>query len=78
MSYLSIRRMLVVVAGLRLLFAGALERPLFAQRSAEATAPQQDELQARIKAAAVARDGDPQSVAKANSLVLALAYRRLC
>ncbi len=77
MSYLSIRRMLVVVAGLRLLFAGALERPLFAQRSAEATAPQQDELQARIKAAAVARDGDPQSVAKANSLVLALAYRRL-
>ena len=37
-----------------------------------------DELQTRIKVAAAARDsGNPQAVARANSLVLALAFRRL-
>ncbi len=46
--------------------------------SAQAPSAPADELQARIKAAAVARDsGDPQAVARANSLVLALAFRRL-
>jgi tetratricopeptide (TPR) repeat protein len=40
--------------------------------------PAADELQTRLKAAAVARDsGNPGNVARANSLVLALAFRKL-
>ena len=40
--------------------------------------PATDELQTRLKAAAAARDsGDPAEVARANSLVLALALRKL-
>lgn len=46
--------------------------------SQNATAPAADELQTRLKAAAAARDsGDPGAVARANSLVLALAFRKL-
>jgi tetratricopeptide (TPR) repeat protein len=46
--------------------------------SARAAAPTTDELQTRLKAAAVARgSGDPGEVARANFLVLALAYRKL-
>jgi len=52
---------------------------LITASSAAAQAVPADELQARIQAAAaVARAGaDPRSIAQANSLVLALAYRRL-
>jgi len=43
-----------------------------------AAVPAADELQTRVKAAAAARDsGDPVAVARANALVLALAFRKL-
>jgi tetratricopeptide (TPR) repeat protein len=46
--------------------------------SPNTTLPAADELQTRLKAAAVARDsGNPGNVARANSLVLALAFRKL-
>lgn len=46
--------------------------------SQSAAVPTADELQTRLKAAAAARDsGDPGAVARANSLVLALAFRKL-
>jgi tetratricopeptide (TPR) repeat protein len=49
---------------------------VFAQISAPS--PNRDELQVRIKVAANARElGNPETVARANSLVLAVAYRRL-
>ncbi len=42
------------------------------------TSPAIDELQSRLQAAAAARDaGDPRDVARANNLVLALAFRKL-
>jgi tetratricopeptide (TPR) repeat protein len=59
-----------------LLFAGSLAATSAAQ-SPTAT-PAVDELQARIQAAAAARDSRiPEDVARANSRVLALALRRL-
>jgi tetratricopeptide (TPR) repeat protein len=46
--------------------------------SPNAAVPAADELQTRLQAAAVARDaGNPSNVARANSLVLALAFRKL-
>jgi len=46
--------------------------------SPSVTPPAADELETRLKAAAAARDsGDPGAVARANSLVLALAFRKL-
>ena len=44
----------------------------------DAVVPAADELQVRLRAAAAARDsGDPSEVARANFLVLALAFRKL-
>jgi tetratricopeptide (TPR) repeat protein len=48
------------------------------QEQSKNSAPTIDELQVRLSAAAAARDsGNPQTVASANSLVLALALRKL-
>ncbi|HWZ96757.1 MAG TPA: tetratricopeptide repeat protein [Candidatus Dormibacteraeota bacterium] len=65
------------VCGVLFLFLPLTSSALASAQSAN-LAPAVDELQSRIKAAANAREvGNPQSVASANSLVLALAYRRL-
>jgi tetratricopeptide (TPR) repeat protein len=69
---------LIFLLGFAALLLIPLAVPPCSLAQAPSSPPQVDELQARIKAAAAARaSGDPQSVASANSKVLALAYRRL-
>src|SRR5882672_193061 len=76
MNQSPLRRSSLLTVVVPLLLAIATAPSSFAQ--AASPAPQMDELQTRIKAAATARESaDAKSVADANAKVLALAHRRL-
>jgi tetratricopeptide (TPR) repeat protein len=70
--------LLTRIFGCFLLFLAVPVLVVSQSASQNAAAPAADELQTRLKAAAAARDsGDAGAVARANSLVLALAFRKL-